>query len=113
MIRLILVLLFVAIKLAMHCEENVSTTGGHIQHILCEANSKFNVKVKFSWQTCGKNVPTSKYLPIRAGTITDNTRFEVVPTNQFGWFTARDILNRPHKNYKMLLYICIRTKHSI
>ena len=79
----------------------------------CEANLKFNGKVKFAWQTCGKNVPTSKYLPIQAGTITGNTRFEVVSINQFGWFTQRDILNRPHKNYKMLLYIYVSGQSTV
>ena len=72
MIRLIIVvlLLFVALNLAMYCGEDESTTEYQPKQILYKVGFRFNGKVKFKWQTCGKSVPTSKYLPIRAGTRT-------------------------------------------
>ena len=73
--------------------------------ILYEVDSRFNGKVKFAWQTCGTSVPTSKYLPIRAGTSTGNTRFEVVPLN--GNVQGQDISKYKIPNYKMLFYIYV------
>ena len=49
MIQLIIILLFMVIKLAMHCEENASTTKGETTWVLYEVDSRFNGKVKFAW----------------------------------------------------------------
>ena len=114
MIRLIIVLLlFVAIKLAMYCGEDISTTEGKPKQILYEVSSKFNGKVKFKWQTCGKSVPTSKYLPIRAGTSTGNTRFEVVRLSRYGWITGKHTSKYKLQNYKMLLYAYVASQSTL
>ena len=113
MIRLIIVLLFVAIKLAMRCEENVSMTEGKLKQVLYEVDSKFNGKVGFKWKTCGKSVPTSKYLPIRAGTNTGNTRFEVIELNKHEAISGKDISKYKIQNYRMLFYVYVTGQRTV
>ena len=67
-------------------------------------DSRFNGNVAFSSQTCGKSVPTSKYLPIRAGTSTGSTRFEVMRLGFEGWIRGSDRSKYKLENYKLLFY---------
>ena len=110
MIRsIITLLLFVALKFAMHCEENASTTEGPLKQILYEVSSSFegNLLIKFPWPICGDTVPTSKYLPIRAGTSTGSTRFEVATLTIYGVIRGKDISTYKISNYKMLFYVYV------
>ena len=113
MFRLIIfLLLFVTIKLTMHCGEHTSTTKGQLKRVLYEVDSKFNGKVGFTWQTC-RNVPTSKYLPIRAGTSTDRTRFEVALLNMNGVITGKFISKYEIQIYRMLFYIYVTWQSTV
>ena len=111
MIRLII--LFVTIKLTMHCEENIFTTKGPLHQVLYEVASKFNDVSKFPWQICGKSVPTSKYLPIRAGTSTGNTRFEVLSLSMFEAIKREDRSKYEIQNYKILFYVYVTGQSTV
>ena len=102
MIRLVIVLLFTIIQSAKKCEE-AFTVKGPLLRVLSQVSLKFK-SVEFKWQTCGESVPTSKYLPIRAGTIIGSRRFEVVPFNRHGWF-SKDMLKYKISNYRIIFYI--------
>ena len=113
MIQLIILLLFATIKLSIYCGENKYTTAYRIWRVLYEVDSRFNGKVRFKWQTCGKSIPTSKYLPIRAGTSTGNTRFEVVPLDMYGGIGGRYISKYKIQKYKILFYIYVTGKSTV
>ena len=112
MIRLI-VLLFTIIHSTKRCEEKVFTTRGQLQQILYEVSVKFRGKVNFVWQMCGKSVPTSKYLPIRAGTSTGNTKFEVVASGRGTWMKGKVISKYSIPNYRMLFYIYVSGENAV
>ena len=100
----------------MRCEEDTSTTEGQLKQILYEVDSRFDGNVGFEWQTCGKSVPTSKYLPIRAGTSTGNTRFEVVPLDMYGRIRriqGKYISKYKIRKYKMLFYVYVAEQSTV